>query len=174
MCLEKGEPFGFVLRLIRFIQPTDCASIVNRTNFLTMSGIKCTQVYFKFAKTFLQFYFLYFVANVKVIMQSYLLRRKGRILIGANYHYAHTNQKHPLNVNHYPYPVTEKSRQRICPREKYHSSRSRTLVGIHTCSLPWMARSQERSMKMIYVERTINGKEIYKSKMLHINKDKNR
>lgn len=134
--LRKGEPFGFVLHLIKFIQPTDCASIVNRTNFLTMSGIKCTQVYFKFAKKVLQFYFLYFVANVKVIMQSYLLGRKGRILKGANYHYAHTKQKHPLNVNHYPYPVTEKSRQRICPREKYHSSRSRTLVGIHTCSLP--------------------------------------
>lgn len=74
---RKGEPFGFVLHLIKFIQPTDCASIVNRTNFLTMSGIKCTQVYFKFAKTVLQFYFLYFVANVKVIMQSYLLRRRG-------------------------------------------------------------------------------------------------
>lgn len=77
-----------------------------------MSGIKCTQVYFKFAKTVLQFYFLYFVANVKVIMQSYLLRRKGRILKGANYHYAHTKQKHPLNVNHYPYPVTEKESAR--------------------------------------------------------------
>lgn len=109
---RKGEPFGFVLHLIRFIQPTDCASIVNRTNFLTMSGIKCTQVYFKFAKTVLQLYFLYFVANVKVIMQSYLLRRKGRILKGANYHYAHTKQKHPLNVNHYPYPVTEKESAR--------------------------------------------------------------
>lgn len=133
---RKGEPFGFVPQLIRFIEPVDCASIVKKTNFLTMSLIKCTQVHFKFAKTVLQFYFLYFVANVKVIMQLYPPRRKGRILKGANYHYAHTKQNHPLNVNHYPYPVTGKSRQRICPREKYHSSRSRTIVGIHTCSLP--------------------------------------
>lgn len=56
---RKGEPFGFVLHLIRFIQPTDCASIVNRTNFLTMSGIKCTHVYFKFAKTVLQLFPLF-------------------------------------------------------------------------------------------------------------------
>lgn len=49
----------------------------------------------------------------------------------------------PLKVN--SYPVTGKWWQRICPREKCRSKRSRTIVDTHTYSLPLTARSPEKS-----------------------------
>lgn len=47
-CVKKREPFYFVLRLIGFIQPAYCASIVNKTIFKKIRENIYSQVYFLF------------------------------------------------------------------------------------------------------------------------------
>lgn len=68
---------GFVLRLIGFIQPVYCISIVNKTNLRKIW--KTIYTGFFIGLNIFEIIFYLFIENVEVVTQSYLSRRRGRI-----------------------------------------------------------------------------------------------